>query len=73
MNKNKPASKVSSRSKRRGQPARVWPERIDADPEEVMRMLMRTPREAIREEPAEYLPEAADTADTRRDAPQARR
>ena len=54
MNKNKPASKVSSRSKRRGRPAREWPERIDADPEDVMRVLMRTPREAIREEPADY-------------------
>ena len=54
MSKNEPASKVSSRSKRARQPAREWPERIAADPEEVMRVLMRTPREAIREEPVRY-------------------
>ena len=28
--------------------------RIEADPEEVMRVLMRTPRSEIREEPVEY-------------------
>jgi hypothetical protein len=54
MSKNKPASKVSSWSKRRGHPAREWPERIDADPEDVMRVLMRTPRDQIREEPVDY-------------------
>ena len=38
MSKDNPASKVRARSKRRGRPARAWPERIDADPEEVMRV-----------------------------------
>ena len=54
MSKNRPTSKVRSRSKRRGRPARVSPEQIDADPEEVMRTLMRTPRSEIREEPRDY-------------------
>ena len=57
MSKNKPTGKVSSRSKRRGRPAREWPERIDADPEDVMRVLMRTPRSQVQEEPAEYMAE----------------
>ena len=48
-----PAKKVKIRSKTR-RPAHAWPERIDADPEEVMRVLMRTPRDQIREEPVEY-------------------
>ena len=47
-----PAKKVKTRSKP-PRPVRVWPERIDADPEEVMRALMRTPRDEIREEPEE--------------------
>ena len=54
MSKHKPTSNVSDRSKRRGRPGRAWPERIDADPEEVMRVLIRTPRSEVREEPAEY-------------------
>ena len=43
MSKDKPTGKVSDRSKTR-RPARAWPVRIDADPEEVMRVLMRTRR-----------------------------
>jgi hypothetical protein len=53
MSKDKPTGKVSDRSKTR-RPARAWPVRIDADPEEVMRVLMRTPRDQIREEPVDY-------------------
>ena len=44
------SAKVSERSKRRIRPARQWSERIDADPEEVMRVLVRTPREKIMED-----------------------
>ena len=54
MSKNKPAGKVSSRSEGQRRPTRAWPKRIDADPEEVMRVLMRTPRGEIMEEPATY-------------------
>ena len=54
MSKRKPSSNVSDRSKRRGRPSRAWPKRIDADPEEVMRVLMRTPRSQVREESGEY-------------------
>ena len=54
MSKHKPTSNASDRSKRRGRPGRAWPERIDADPEKVMRVLMRTPRSEVREEPEEY-------------------
>ena len=53
MSKSRPPSIVRARSNRRGRPGRDWPERIDADPEEVMRVLMRTPRSEVREEPAE--------------------
>ena len=60
MSKHKPASNAGDRSKRRGRPAREWPERIDADPEEVMRVLMRTPRSQVQEEPAEYKAEQTD-------------
>ena len=63
MSTNNPASKASSRSKRSRPPARVWPERIDADPEEVMRVLMRTPRGAIREELGEYKAEPPEGAE----------
>ena len=61
MSKHQPTSKVRARSNRRGHPGRDWPERIDADPEEVMRVLMRTPRSEIREKPADYKAEDADT------------
>ena len=44
------SAKVSERSKRRLRPALQWSERIDADPEEVMRVLVRTPREKIMED-----------------------
>ena len=54
MGNHQPSSKVRARSNRRGRPGRDWPERIDADPEEVMRVLMRTPRSEIREEPEGY-------------------
>ena len=50
MEDERPAEKVSERSKRRTRPARKWSERIDADPEEVMRVLVRTPREKIMED-----------------------
>ena len=58
-----PAKKVSDRSKRKDRPARVWPERIEADPEEVMRVLMRTPRDQIREEPVEYKAEPPEESE----------
>ena len=69
MSKDKPASNVRVRSQRGGRPARPWPERIDADPEEVMRVLMRTPREGvIMDESVNYRAEGADTPCTRNDA-----
>ena len=57
-----PARKVKTRSQP-PRPARVWPERIDADPEDVMRVLMRTPRTEIREEPAEYRAEKPEESE----------
>ena len=44
-------------------PARVWPERNDADPEDVMCVLMQTPRTEIREEPAEYRAEKPEESE----------
>ena len=54
MSDEKTSGNVSDRSKRRGRPARPWLERIDADPEDVMHVLMRTPRSETRDEPEEY-------------------
>ena len=63
MSKNKPHSKVSDRSNRKRRPVRAWPERIDADPEEVMHVLMRTPRSEIREEPVEWKAEPPEESE----------